>query len=422
MLQALAAGLEREHDVEARTVAVDLTDPAFMHAIRPAVGGVEVGLLVNNAGTAVGGGLLDSDLQAQRRVVALNVVAPPGRPGHAGARARRHHLPFLAVRAAGRPTFANYAATQSYALTLGGRARRRLRRDGVNVLGVLPGPTLTEGTATMGVEPDKGPVKLGPPDRVVAAALGSLGKRPVVVPGARNRVMSAVMGRAMSRSRRTKVVAGMLSRMQLTSGPSPGHRPQRAIPTGPRRCALMDETFEPHLAEGATTMPLQEETAPITGEGRQSLGGATPFTMTRSMRIGTAILTAILRTGLPLGPLRLLSVLGRRSGRRYTTPIALLERNGTRWLVAAFGEVNWVRNLRAAGEAQLRRGRRRETVRAVELGPAEAAPILQHYLEKYRKVPFIAPYFEATANSPLADFEREASQHPVFRLVSTKGA
>lgn len=144
--------------------------------------------------------------------------------------------------------------------------------------------------------------------------------------------------------------------------------------------------------------------------------------MTSSMRIGTAILTAILRAGLPLGPLRLLSVLGRSSGHLYTIPVALLERNGTQWLVAAFGEVNWVRNIRAAGAAQLGRGRRRETVRAVELGPAEAAPILQRYLEKYQKVPFIAPYFEATAKSPLTDFEREALHHPVFRIDSTKRA
>jgi deazaflavin-dependent oxidoreductase (nitroreductase family) len=178
----------------------------------------------------------------------------------------------------------------------------------------------------------------------------------------------------------------------------------------------------PLVQKGGTTMGVEEKTAPTSGEGRQRAGGATPFTMTRGMRIGTAILAAILRAGLPLGPLRLLSVVGRRSGRRYTTPIALLERNGTRWLVAAFGEVNWVRNLRAAGEAQLRRGRRRETVRAVELGPAEAAPILQRYLEKYQKVPFIEPYFEATTKSPLADFEREAPRHPVFRIVSTNGA
>jgi deazaflavin-dependent oxidoreductase (nitroreductase family) len=138
------------------------------------------------------------------------------------------------------------------------------------------------------------------------------------------------------------------------------------------------------------------------------------------MRIGTVILTALLRAGLPFGPLVLLSVRGRKSGNIYTIPVALVAQGGTRWLVVAFGEVNWVRNLRVAGMAQLTRGRRRETIGVVEVGAAEAAPILKQFLRHFRLVPFIPPYFAVTAQSPLTDFEREATQHPVFRIVSTK--
>jgi deazaflavin-dependent oxidoreductase (nitroreductase family) len=141
------------------------------------------------------------------------------------------------------------------------------------------------------------------------------------------------------------------------------------------------------------------------------------FHMTRSMRIGSTILTALLRAGLPLGSLALLSVRGRKSGRIYTVPVALVERDGTRWLVAAFGEVSWVRNLRAAGQARLTRGRRTETTGVVELEARDAAPILKQFLSRYQMVPFIPPYFDVTPQSPLADFEQEATQHPVFRLV-----
>jgi uncharacterized protein len=182
LLQALAAGLEREHGVQARTVAVDLTDPTFIDAIRPAVGGVEVGLLVNNAGTAVGGGLLDSDLAAQRWVVALNVVAPlvlAHQLGQ-GMRARgRGGIIFLSSLLPCRasppsPTTRPPRATTS-----------PWRKGSPTSSGTMastswvscPGPTLTEGTATMGVEPDKVPMKFGPPDPVVAAALGSLGQQ-----------------------------------------------------------------------------------------------------------------------------------------------------------------------------------------------------------------------------------------------------
>lgn len=141
------------------------------------------------------------------------------------------------------------------------------------------------------------------------------------------------------------------------------------------------------------------------------------FHMTSSMRIGSTMLTALLRAGLPLGSLTLLSVRGRKSGKIYTIPVALVKQAGTRFLVAAFGEVSWVRNLRAASSAQLTRGRRTEAIEVVELEAREAAPVLKQFLTSYRMVPFIPPYFAVTPRSPLVDFEREATRHPVFRLV-----
>jgi deazaflavin-dependent oxidoreductase (nitroreductase family) len=144
------------------------------------------------------------------------------------------------------------------------------------------------------------------------------------------------------------------------------------------------------------------------------------FQMTRVMRIGTAMLKAMLRAGVPMGPLVLLAVRGRKSGTAYTTPVALVKQNGTCWLVAAFGEVNWVHNLRAAGEAQLIHGYHLEPFGVVELGVTEAAPILQQFLKDFHRVPFIPPYFNVTQKSPLTDFEREALHHPVFRIISTK--
>lgn len=141
------------------------------------------------------------------------------------------------------------------------------------------------------------------------------------------------------------------------------------------------------------------------------------FHMTRGMRIGSTILTALLRAGMPLGSLTLLSVRGRKSGKIYIIPVALVEQGNTSFLVAAFGEVSWVRNLRAAGSAQFTRRRRTEASRVVELEAREAAPILKQFLTSYHRVPFIPPYFNVTPQSPLADFEREATRHPVFRLL-----
>lgn len=142
-----------------------------------------------------------------------------------------------------------------------------------------------------------------------------------------------------------------------------------------------------------------------------------PFKMSWAMYTGTAMLRFMLNIGLPVGPLLLLTHRGRKSGTIYTTPVALVQQDGIPWLVAAFGEVNWVKNIRAAGWAQLGSGRRAETVEFVELETSEAAPILKQFLKSYGFVPFIPPYFDVTPESSLVEFEREAIYHPVFRVV-----
>ena len=98
--------------------------------------------------------------------------------------------------------------------------------------------------------------------------------------------------------------------------------------------------------------------------------------------VGTWIIKRLLRAGVPMGPMILLTVRGRATGQPRTTPVDLLERNGRRWLVATHGGAssNWVRNLRAAGEGILTRGRRRQAVTAVELFPEAAGPVLKEVL------------------------------------------
>jgi deazaflavin-dependent oxidoreductase (nitroreductase family) len=142
-----------------------------------------------------------------------------------------------------------------------------------------------------------------------------------------------------------------------------------------------------------------------------------PFKMSRAMYAGTVMLRFMLNIGLPMGPLQLLTHRGRKSGKIYTTPVALVQQDGTRWLVSAFGEVNWIKNIRAAGSAQLGSGRRAEIVEFVELEILEAAPILKQFLKSYSFVPFIPPYFDVTSESSIVEFECEAIHHPVFRIV-----
>ncbi|HEX6551545.1 MAG TPA: nitroreductase family deazaflavin-dependent oxidoreductase [Ktedonobacteraceae bacterium] len=138
------------------------------------------------------------------------------------------------------------------------------------------------------------------------------------------------------------------------------------------------------------------------------------------VRIGNVLTTTLLRAGFKLVgprnyPMYLLTVRGRKSGQPRTIPIVIIERNGKRYLASPFGIVDWVRNLRAAGEAILTRGRRSETVTARELPQGEAALVLQKDVKGGN--PF-ARYFGVTADSSLEEFERAAVSHPLFVLES----
>ncbi len=142
---------------------------------------------------------------------------------------------------------------------------------------------------------------------------------------------------------------------------------------------------------------------------------ATTYQAPRFVKVGNVLTTTLLRAGVKLVgpgkyPMYLLTIRGRKSGQPHTTPIVILEQNGKRYVASPYGLVNWVRNLRAAREAILTRGRRAETVTARELPKGEAALVLRADIKRN---PF-ARYFGVTADSSLEEFERAAVGHPLF--------
>jgi deazaflavin-dependent oxidoreductase (nitroreductase family) len=114
---------------------------------------------------------------------------------------------------------------------------------------------------------------------------------------------------------------------------------------------------------------------------------------------------------------RLLAVRGRRTGQWHTTPVNLLEYRGQRYLVAPRGVTQWVRNVRAGSEAELRLGPRRERVRLVEFSDDDPRKIelLRQYLRKWAWE--IGAFFEGVGpTAPEAELRRIAPGHPVFRV------
>jgi deazaflavin-dependent oxidoreductase (nitroreductase family) len=147
---------------------------------------------------------------------------------------------------------------------------------------------------------------------------------------------------------------------------------------------------------------------------------ATRATQPSFVRVLDPLVQAALRLGLPMGPNVLMTVRGRSTGKPRTIPIALLRAGARLYVFSPFGDVHWVRNLRAAGVASLRHGRWRQEVEAIELQPEAAAPILAAGLDPVMRVPVlgtrIAGWYGIDRQSTAADYLEAARQHPGFEL------
>jgi deazaflavin-dependent oxidoreductase (nitroreductase family) len=138
-----------------------------------------------------------------------------------------------------------------------------------------------------------------------------------------------------------------------------------------------------------------------------------PYRLSYVRRAINTLVRPLARLGLTGPRTYLLTVPGRTTGRMWSTPVSIVKEGGERWLVAPYGDRNWVRNARAAGWVELRKGRRRERLVVEELSPEEAVPVLRRYYELGRVT---RPFFDVALDSPDDEWLAEAPHHPVFRL------
>ena len=139
--------------------------------------------------------------------------------------------------------------------------------------------------------------------------------------------------------------------------------------------------------------------------------GGRPNQLAKIINRGWAIVHAL---GIFPNYLVTLEVVGRQSGRTISFPLAMTVMDGQRYLVSMLGaETNWVRNVQAAGgRARLRHGIS-EHVYLQEVDVNQRAPILKAYLQR---APGARPHMAISKDAPIAEFEKIASQYPVFRV------
>ena len=146
-------------------------------------------------------------------------------------------------------------------------------------------------------------------------------------------------------------------------------------------------------------------------------GGQVPT----QVRLFSPILKFLLVAGMPIGPNGLVTIRGRKSGLPRTTALAIVEVGGSRWVWAPWGEVQWVRNLRAAGRATISVRGRKEEVSATELDPTERVGYFRDVLGPLaRSIPFGVQFIRIVDGVDLSDPVAAAEGRRVFELHSVR--
>jgi short-subunit dehydrogenase len=205
LLEEVAGRLRAGHGVQTRTIALDAAAPEAAEAILRAIDELDVGLLVCNAALAPVGPFVDLTPAQLAGSLDLNCRVAAHLSHALGARLVRRGTGGIVLMSSlagqqGAALVVQYAATKAYLRVLAEGLWAELGPLGVDVLACCPGPVRTPTFTGTGPAPAG---RLVPPaveaDVVVRAALTALGRRPVVIPGWRNRLAAFTAQRLLPR-------------------------------------------------------------------------------------------------------------------------------------------------------------------------------------------------------------------------------
>jgi deazaflavin-dependent oxidoreductase (nitroreductase family) len=129
------------------------------------------------------------------------------------------------------------------------------------------------------------------------------------------------------------------------------------------------------------------------------------------------ILKFLVGAGVPLGFNGLITIRGRRSGQPRTAAVAIITVSGRRWVWCPWGDVHWVRNLRAAGRATINVRGTESDVTATELDSPERIEFFRDTLGPLaRSLPLGTWFIRAVDGDDVKDPVAAAEGRPVFEL------
>ena len=205
-LEELAATVRERHGVEARPLALDLTATDVGDRVAEATDGLEVGLLIYNAGAANRTTeFLDDSFEDSLQQIKLACIGPVALARHfAPAMRERGRGGIVLVGSlaclAGSSLLAVYSAVKAFNVNFAEGLWAELRPHGVDVCCAPLGMTYTEALARMGYAYDPETVMLS--EDVAREIIENIGNGPTYPVGEKNRTMASMVWTA---DRRTLV-------------------------------------------------------------------------------------------------------------------------------------------------------------------------------------------------------------------------
>jgi short-subunit dehydrogenase len=197
LLDEVAAKARDAHGVQTRVVVQDLTDPDVGAKVADVTEGLEIGLLIYNAGASDRvTTFLETDVEYSLKQIKLDCIGPIALAHHFGSAMRDRGRGGIVVVAslaclAGSATLAVYSAVKAFQHNFAEGLWAELRPHGVDVCCTPLGMTYTPAFQRMGIEYDPAAHMLS--EDVAREIIENIGNGPVHVVGENNRAAASAI-------------------------------------------------------------------------------------------------------------------------------------------------------------------------------------------------------------------------------------
>ncbi len=213
----------RARGVECKILSVDLTDADSTERISAACEGLEVGLVILNAGAnTYGAEFAESDLDRVQQVIDLNITSPMHLIRHFAPALKKRGRGGIVVMGSmagylGHADMSIYSAVKAFSRVFVEGLWLEMRDHGIDVVEVILGVTRTPAMVRAGLDMDLPGMTVSEPGDVAEEVLANLGSGPVHVIGGETNQKQVEWSSGTNRGR---IVAGAHKRMQALRGNS----------------------------------------------------------------------------------------------------------------------------------------------------------------------------------------------------------